>query len=173
MTEPIYGERFRPLPNLGKCMLLFDLQSKLSKLNPALYIKTDERAKNGADFWISGIYCKNPKRTAKIGTSGSLSEVTIDQQKYLQALHAGELDIFITGVCLNHIPEHDVFDLEKNSMLAPGWRKIALRLVTSKLCTLSRAKKIFNCSSLGEHDYDKMNFISRLRWAKQLAKKES
>ena len=165
LEKPIYGGRFGPPPDLGKTMLLCDFQAKLKRLHPDLYVKTDERTKNGANFWISGIYLKARRQPSKIKADRNL--VHAQHEKYLNALESGELDKFVSGVCLNHIPEYDIFDFALTRILAPGWRKLAMRFVAVNICTLERAQKVFNCPSLGESDYDNMNFFKRFNWTKK------
>lgn len=153
-------------------MLLTVFQEKLKKANPNLYVKTDERKKQGDNFWISGIYYQVRTRADLRYHSGGLAEIHREQAKYLEALSRGDLDKFITGVCLNHIPEYDIFDFTRSCMLVPGWRKIALRLVKANVCTLAQAKKAFNCTGLGESTYDKMKFFARMKWSKKLCQGE-
>ena len=153
-------------------MLIGDFSSKIKELNDHLYVKTDDRNEIAEGFHVSGVYYKQPGRVeSRFKNNKNL--VHAKHENYLLALEAGELDKFICGVCLEIVPEYDVFDLAYDRMLAPGWRKVVLRLVKLDLCTLVKARKVFNCSSLGEHDYDKMGFFDRLRWAKKLADGES
>lgn len=149
-------------------MLLGDMQSKLKKLNSRLYIKTDERKEHAKGFHVSGIYLKASERV-KLRFKNDKSAVHWKQGKYLEALERGELDRFICGVCLEHVPEYDVFCFVKNNILAPGWRKIVLKLVKYKICTLDQARNVFNRQSLGESDYDKMSFFKRLEWSRKLS----
>lgn len=161
------GERYAPpTDKLGATLLIGDFNLLIKKLNDRLYVKTDERKEIAEGFWVTGIYYKEPERVIS-RYKNNKNAVHGQHEKYLNALEAGELDKFITGVCLNVVPEYDIFDLAYNRMLAPGWRKIVLKLVQHKLCTLEKARKVFKCSSLGEHDYDKMKFFQRLAWAKK------
>lgn len=161
--------RYSPSQIWGDKVLLGDFQSRLRKINPGLYVKTDEISKLSLpDLRISGIYLKQHKRQ-EIKHKNDKNAVDYHHEGYLTALERGELDTFICGVALDYIPEYDVFDFARNQMLMPGWRKIALRLVELKLCSLEKAKKVFECSSLGESDYDKMSFFKRLEWARKLA----
>lgn len=168
--KPRYGERFGPLPTSGIIMLLCDFQSKLKRLNEDLYVKTDERVKHANDFWLSGIYLKATRQTIR-GDKNYAGDTA--QRKYLEELENGNLDKYICGVCLNHIPEYDIFDFELTRLLASGWRKIVLRLVKMNLCTLAEARKVFNCSALGESTYDKMKFFDRFNWAKKITQGET
>ncbi len=153
-------------------MLLCDFQAKLRRLHPGLYVKTDARKELAEGFHITGIYIKVPKREVyKYTTRVNKNAVNHKHEDYLNAAERGELDKFICGVCLEQVPEYDIFCLVNNSMLAPGWRKIALRMVKLKICSLAHARKIFSCSSLGESDYDKMSFFKRLNWAKDINNK--
>lgn len=165
--EPTYGERFRPLPGSGKTMTLDNFKHKLKQLNSKLYVKTDERTHNGGDFYLSGIYFKKRERKNIRSMGDSINYAETEQIKYLQALEAGDLDTFICGICLNHVPEYDVFDLARETMLMPGWRKIVLRIVKLRLCDIDKARKVFS-SSLGLQTYDHMKYLKRLAWAKEL-----
>lgn len=146
-------------------MYLFDLQAKLRELHPDLYVKTDTINKLHCGLVSSGIYLKNPKRAADRSTWGK-HYVHEKQRKYLEAIEAGQLDKFIMGVCLNYIPEYDIYDLERERILMPGWRTIVKRLHANKIITLDKARKVFNCKSLGESDWDKLNLHQRIRLVK-------
>ena len=149
-------------------MLLCDLQDKLKKINDKLYIKTDVRHSMKGDdtFRVSGIYLKQPKRHYMKTKGATRHYASADQQKYLEAREKGYFDTFICGVCLDVVTEYDIFDLDYNRMLAPGWRTIALQLVQKKVCSLDKVKEVFS-RSLGEYDYDHMSFFKRLEWSKE------
>jgi len=163
------ARRFSDPTKLGKQMILCDLQAKLRKVNDLLYVKTDRVNVTGnGRFKLSGIYLKVPKREQRRFKQDS-NQIHASHEKYLVALENGELDKFICGVCINHIPEYDIFDFEWSRILAPGWRTIAMKLIGLKLASAEKVKKVFECQSLGEHTYDKLNFFRRLEYAKKLA----
>lgn len=151
------------------CMLLFDFQSKLRKLDPRLYVKTDKCVVRENSLKHTGLYYKAERRTQMNVDSDSYGQVSPEHVKYLQALERGELDAFICGICLDIIPEYDIFNLEYTRLAIPGWRTIALRIVEAKAAKLDQVRKAFECSSLGETDYDKKSFFQKLEFAKRLA----
>lgn len=146
-------------------MLIGDFTSKLKKLNSKLYVKMDQR-QIIRGLGHSGIYLKQAKQAG-------LSYDTKDRghhlvNRYYQELESGQLDKFICGVCLEWIPEFDIYDDEYTKIVIPGWRTTLLRLVQAKAIDLDKAKKVFKCKSLGESDYDKLNFFGKLRFAKKV-----
>lgn len=148
-------------------MLIGDFQNRLKKVNPLLYVQTDKSVKRPEGHHHSGIYLKNRSRSAMGVSSESYGSVNTNHIKYLEALEKGELDTFICGICLDFIPEYDIFNLEQSRMCVPGWRSLALTLVNKKVATLEKVRKAFHCKGLGESDYDKMSFFQKLEFAKR------
>ena len=146
-------------------MYIFDLQNKLRKINKDLYVKQDEINQMSCGLISSGIYLKNPGRSKDM-TGSNKNLVIAQQRKYLEAVEAGHLDKFIIGVCLNYVPEYDIFDLERERILMPGWRTVAMRLVKMKVASLDKVRKVFQCKSLGESDWDNKNMFERIRTIK-------
>ena len=158
---------FTLVPARQKAMLIGDFQNRLKKVNPLLYVQTDKAVKRPEGHRHTGIYLKNHKRTDTGVDSSNFGIVNPNHIKYLQALENGELDTFICGICIDFIPEYDIFNLEYSRMCVPGWRSIALTLVSKKVASLDKVRKAFNCKGLGESDYDKMSFFQKLEFAKR------
>ncbi len=146
-------------------MYIFDLQAKLQKIHPDLYVKTDIVNHMHCGLVSSGIYLKNPKRSKDTTGSGKNLIIAV-QRRYLEAMETGQLDKFVMGICLNYIPEYDVYDLERERVLMPGWRTVAVRLARANIASLDKLKKVFKCRSLGETDWDNANLYERIRKAK-------
>jgi len=145
-----------------------NFKTKLTKLNSRLFIKSDSAKKDG-QFRFSGIYYKEPERDKISASSGDRNYAHVSQQKYLNELAAGNLDKFICGTCIDFIPEYDIIDTERSRIVAAGWRSILLRLVSLKLTTMDRARKVFSCPSLGEADFDRASFFEKLNIIRKLA----
>lgn len=164
---PPFQTMFTLVPARQKAMLIGDFQNKLKKANPLLYVQTDKSVLRPEGHRHSGIYLKNPKRNQMNVSSEQYGLVSPSHIKYLEALEKGELDTFICGICIDFIPEYDIFNLEYSKMCIPGWRSVALTLVNKKITTLAKVRKAFNCKGLGESDYDKMSFFQKLEFAKR------
>ncbi len=145
-------------------MLLGDFKHKLKRLNENLYIADEARVMDGLKH--SGIYLKGVRqRGLSWDTKG---QGTSKQEKYYAALESGELDKYMCGVCIEWLPEFDVYNAEYTRIAVPGWRTTLLRLIQSKVVTLDKARKIFECQALGESDYDNMTFFNKLQFAKKI-----
>jgi len=141
-------------------------QSQLQKLNSSLYVNKDAAVQSGG-FKHSGVYFKLGGPVPLTVSSADRHQASIEQIKYLDALDAGQLDRFLCGTCIDFVPEYDIIDVERMRVIAPGWRSILLRLVQLKVCTLDQARKVFSCSSLGQNDFDRMNFFERIDFIKK------
>lgn len=146
-------------------MYLFDLQTKLKKLHRDLYVHVDEVNNMHCGLVSSGIYIKNSTR-AQDNTGSGKNYANAQTRKHLEDLESGQRAKFVMGVCLNYVPEYDIYDLTRDKILMPGWRTIATRLVKLDIVTLDKAKKVFKCRSLGETDWDKARLYQRIRWVK-------
>lgn len=114
----------------------------------------------------AGIYLKQTKQAGLSSDVKGHGHHLVE--KYYAALESGQLDKYLAGVCLERIPEYDIFNEDYTKMEIPGWRTIILRLVQAKVTTLERARKVFECSSLGESDYDKLSLAGKMRLAKKI-----
>lgn len=146
-------------------MYLFDFQNKLKKLNERLYVNTEKVNRIAAGVFATGIYLKSGGRN-KVSEKLNVNYADSSVQGYLRGLKSGEQDTFVCGVSTNFVPEYDVYDLDREKILMPGWRTIALALVRKELCTIEKARRVFRCKSLGDTDWDKLQFPQRLQWAK-------
>jgi len=132
-------------------------------------VNTESKSRIHREIYSHGIYYKAEKRQSPtLGTEHLHSS----QAKYLEGLESGQLDTFICGIPAGEVPEYEVFDFEQTRILMTGWRSIIMALVKQKLVDLDKARNLFNCQSLGESDYDKMDFFKKFEFAKKLAKKE-
>lgn len=150
-------------------MLLTDLQAKLRKIDTRLYIDTSRPVirENGLKF--GGLYFKKARKDEIAVQKSDRNKVHSSHAQYLDALERGEMDIYVTAICLDFIPEYDIFNMEYTKLASMGWRSVALLLVSKKLATLDQVRKAFDCRGLGESDYDKAGFFGKLEIAKRLA----
>lgn len=146
-------------------MILSNFKSKLRELNPDLIVKDDQVSKMRG-FNLAGIYLKMKAQKGLSPWLRGFGEG--DAVKFCDAQASGQLDKHLCGVCIDWIPEYDVFNADYSCLSVPGWRTILLRLVATKVISLQRAQKVFDCRSLGESDYDKASYHNKLRIAKKL-----
>lgn len=148
-------------------MYLFDLQAKLKKANPDLFVLTDRRVEVLSEIPSHPLMLRYGKRSRKFNTWGK-HYVDSNTQKYMEMKENGQAGEYICGVSA-WTPEYDWFDLEKNMLKARGWRSLALFLVKKGLCTLDQARRAFECESLGTTSYDKLEYDQKLRLAREEA----
>lgn len=144
---------------------LFDFQSKLKRLNPLLCVHVEKANRIAPGVFVTGIYLRQPKRHASAAKTNT-NYASLEQREILQSAAEGHKDVFVHGVSTNYVPEYDIFDLDREKLLMPGYRTILLALVKKGLCPLDRARRVFNCSSLGDTDWDKITLVQRMSWAK-------
>ena len=149
-------------------MFLCDFKNLLAKVNPLLYVYDENAAYNFGHERISGIYLRGGRRDGGISASDKHYAGKAKAMAYLEAKESGALDTFCGGCNLGEIAEFDVFDLEFGRMVNMGWRSILLSLAKRGIISLDKAKKVFNCSSLGESDYDKLDFFGKLDYARKI-----
>lgn len=149
-------------------MLISDFNAKLRKLSTRLYIDTSKPVvrENGLKF--APLYYKNPRKQFSTVQKTDRNKISDSHAKYLDSLETGELDTYVTAICLDFIPEYDIFNIEYTKLAVMGWRSIALMLVKMKICELDKIRKAFTCSGLGESDYDKASYFGKLEFAKRL-----
>lgn len=146
-------------------MLFGDFTHKLRQLDSRIIVKTDQPTKMDG-LWHSGIYLQQVRQAGL--SKGTKGHGTAQQEKFYSELETGQLDKFLCGVCIEWVPEFDIFNAEHTKIAVPGWRTILMRLIQSKLVTKDKARKVFNCQSLGEIDYDRLTFFGKLEFAKRL-----
>lgn len=156
---------FKYWGNSQASMLIGDFKHKLARLNSRLYIRTDEVTKMDG-LAHAGIYMRNVKQAGLSWETKGRGDHRVE--RYYQELESGNLDKFLCGICVEWLPEYDIFNADYTKIAVPGWRTVLLRLVSLKAFTLDEARKVFNCYSLGENDYDRMTFFQRVEFAKRL-----
>lgn len=150
-------------------MLVSDLQAKLRKIDTRLYI--DNRSivtrENGLRF--APLYLKKARKSEISVQKTDRNQVSAAHAQYLDALEAGVMDTYVTAICLDFIPEYDIFNKEYSKLAVIGWRSLGMLLEKQKIASLDRIRKAFDCRGLGESDYDKLSFFGKLEMAKRLA----
>lgn len=150
-------------------MLLTDLQAKLRRIDTRLYINTDQIATRENGLRFGALYLKKARKSEISVQKADRNIVHSSHAQYLDALERGEMDTHITSICLDFIPEYDIFNMEYTKLSVIGWRSLALMLHKQKIAPLDKIKKAFQCNGLGESDYDRANFFGKLEFAKRLA----
>ena len=150
-------------------MLVSDLQAKLRKIDTRLYI--DNRSivtkENGLRF--APLYLKKARKSEISVQKTDRNQVSAAHAQYLDALEKGVMDTYVTAICLDFIPEYDIFNMEYTKLAVLGWRSLALMIVRQKLADLSKVKRAFECKGLGESDYERASYFGKLEIAKRLA----
>ena len=150
-------------------MLLTDFQARLRRIDTRLFVKTDRPEKRENGYKFGGLYFKKARREQINVQQSDRNIISAGHAKYLDALERGEFDTFVTAICLDFIPEYDIFNMNYTKLSVMGWRSVALLLVEKKIATLDKVRKIFNCKGLGESDYDRAGFFGKIEIAKRLA----
>ncbi len=150
-------------------MLLTDLQAKLRRIDTRLYIDNTKITTRENGLRFAPLYLKKARKSEISVQRSDRNSVHSAHEKYLDALERGEMDTYVTAICLDFIPEYDIFNMEYTKLAVLGWRSLALMLSKRKIAPLDRIKKAFQCNGLGESDYDRANFFGKLEFAKRLA----
>ena len=150
-------------------MHLVSFNEKLTKLNPRLYID-QKTPKPWCGHLLAGIYLKSPKRAKRRFFK---SDYHGDAAKYISALEAGYLDQHVSSICLDLIPEWDIWDLNNRMIKVRGWRTVLLELARKKVIDLEKARKIFSCSSLGLTDYEQAPWERKLEMVAEKEKQNA
>lgn len=150
-------------------MTLMSLQDKLKKISPLLYVDSTrpQVRENGLKF--GALYMKRPRKEAVNVAKQNRNLVNEGHAKYLDALETGQMDIYITSICLDFIPEYDIFNMEYTKLAVLGWRSLGLMLIKQKVASAERVKRGLQCAGLGESDYDRASFFGKIEIAKRLA----
>lgn len=149
-------------------MLLTDFKAKLRRLDTRLEIQHANPQLRENNLKFAPLYYKSPRREFSKIAKTDRNLVHSGHAQYLDALEKGVMDIYVTAICLDFIPEYDIFNKEYTKLAVIGWRSVLLMLVKKNIVSLDKARKVFNCQSLGEHDYDKMDIFGKLNFAKRL-----
>ncbi|NDG32708.1 hypothetical protein EB118_21865 [bacterium] len=150
-------------------MLLTDFQAKLRRIDTRLYIDSSRpfTRENGLRF--VPLYLKKARKSEITVQRSDRNSVSAAHAQYLDALESGVMDTYITAICLDFIPEYDIFNMEYTKLAVMGWRSIGLLLRNMKIADIDRIKKAFDCKGLGESDYDRASYFGKLEIAKRLA----
>jgi hypothetical protein len=140
----------------------YELETKLKKLNPLLYLGRTEVDYFNGELGSTGIYLKRRSIDAqKIANEA-------DHTNFIKkdCITAGAMrnlrdnDEYLGMTTLRHIPEGNQY-LPDQSLWAKGWREIVLAIVKRGHCTLERARRVFECPSLGQSDWDRMSDLQK------------
>lgn len=149
-------------------MTLITLKEVLKRIDPRLYIRDKDRkvsySHDSEVVYVGGIYLKETggRGTRLTGSDWNAASISAAQRRYREDLVSGNLDKFICGVSFNGVPEYDIYNLDTSDLVMPGWRSIAKVLALKKVASWDQIKRAFRCNSLGENDYDKLNFYGKL-----------
>lgn len=150
-------------------MLLGNFKDRLRKLNSRIFID-EEKATVMQGLRHAGIYLKSVKQAGlSLDTKGRGHGKV---ERYYAALESGDLNKFLCGICLEWLPEYDIFNAEYTKIAIPGWRTVLMQLIQKKVIDREQARKVFSCSSLGEADYDRLSFFAKMQFAKKLDRVE-
>jgi len=116
----------------------FDFQAKLRKLNPDLFIYTDEIVTLPTGVQATGIYQKNVRQPKNL--SDSELNYAGEGRKLLEGYYSGNLPKYICGISYPEIPEYDIEHLK-----IKGYRSILKFLIKNRLVSKDKAEKVFNC----------------------------
>jgi len=172
------GGGFRPAPDFMPFtlipweqpkMLLMNLQRRLKQLDTRFYIDSDNAKvrENGLKF--APLYFKKARRGESSVQKSDRNSVSAGHAQYLDALESGVMDTYVTAICLDFIPEYDIFNIEYTKLSVIGWRSLGLMLARMGLAPMDKIKKVFECEGLGESDYDRASFFGKIEIAKRLA----
>ncbi len=146
-------------------MYLFDLQAKLKKANPELYVQTDKAITAFHEIKSHPLMLRFGKRYRGFSNIGK-HYMDNDTQRYMEMKENGQAGEYICGVSA-YSPEYDRFNLDTGVLEVRGWRSVAMFLVKKGICSLDQARKAFECSSLGTTMYDKADYDKKLKWARE------
>lgn len=146
-----------------------NLQRRLKQLDPRFYIDTESAKVRENSLRFAPLYFKKARRGESSVQKYDRNIVNAGHAQYLDALESGVMDTYVTAICLDFIPEYDIFNMEYTKLAVIGWRSLGLMLAERKIAPLDRIKKVFECEGLGESDYDKASFFGKLEIAKRLA----
>lgn len=150
-------------------MLLTDFQTKLRRIDTRLYVDNSviSTRENGLRF--APLYFKKARKSEISVQRSDRNAVSASHAQYLDALENGVMDVYVTAICLDFIPEYDIFNMEYTKLAVMGWRSIGLLLRNMQIADINKIKKAFNCNGLGESDYDRASYFGKLEIAKRLA----
>jgi len=160
---------FTLIPLNQPTMLLTDLQARLRRIDTRLYIDTSKIVTRENNLRFAPLYFKKARKSEITVQKADRNSVSAAHAQYLDALERGEMDMYVSAICLDFIPEYDIFNMEYTKLAVIGWRSLGLIIANQKIASLDRIRKAFQCDGLGESDYDKASYFGKLEMAKRLA----
>lgn len=167
-THPQLYMPFTLLSLKQPSMLLTDFQAKLKRIDTRLYIDASKPVTKENGLKFAPLYLKKARRDQVSTSKTDRNLVHAGHAKYLDALESGVMDTYVTAICLDFIPEYDIFNKEYTKLAVIGWRSVGLILANQKIASIDRIRKAFNCQGLGQSDYDKLDLFGKLQFAKRL-----
>lgn len=146
-------------------MYLFDLQSKLRRCNEDLFVQTDRGLTVAHEIPSHPLMLRWGQRHRGFSSVGK-HYMDSDTQKLMAMKENGQAGQYICGVSA-YSPEYDIYELETGVLKVRGWRSVAMFLVNKKICTIERARRAFECESLGTTRYDKAGWDQKVAWARE------
>ena len=116
-----------------------EFERKLKRLNPKLYVGNLIQHQFNNELLSTGIYFKDENP---------------DKFSGIQELE-NQPDLYLGWITVKHVPEGNWYS-DRGRVIARGWREILLNLASKKYIDLQKARKVFDCPSLGLSDYDKL-----------------
>jgi hypothetical protein len=130
-------------------MTALEFERKLKKLNQRLYVSRTVNTTYNPELFSSGIYFQNGSELTNLYPKKSLTVSEFEQYREVNETP----DLYVSWCTWRHIPE-GTWIAKDESIIAPGWRQILLKLSAKKYIDLQRARKVFSCPSLGLSTYD-------------------
>lgn len=133
-------------------MLTSEFLRKLKRCNSRIYLTN-----NGAQFGgvrLAGIWVRK-RRKFKMKGRG----LTKGAQR-LEDADKGHVDIMLSNVPYPEVTEHEILSEDGMMIARKGWRSIVKDCVLKEAFSWEKAKKVFG-SSLGEHDWDKLDYYGK------------
>lgn len=134
-----------------------EFERKLRRLNPRIYLGKNINTEYNKELFSTGIYYKDGNNGEKIDGSVLDAEGSKLAQKYNESP-----DLYLTFCTYKAIPEGNLYD-DKGHIIAPGWREILLNLGKKNLISINKARKVFQCPSLGLSTYDNLSVIDKFK----------
>lgn len=135
-------------------MFLFELERKLRRCNPRIYVKSGGRATNEDGVKLAGIYLRQTRRR-DFGRHAQSQAV-----ERMRAAEAGWVDTLLTHSPTPEVPEFERLTADDSKIGLKGWRSIVKDCVIKGAFSWEQAKKVFG-RSIGEFDWDRMNYLEK------------
>ena len=144
-------------------MYLFDLQTKLKKINPNLVVFTDKGIALGEirSYPLVLMFGKRHRGFSALGKH----YMDANTQKYMEMKENGQNGEYICGVSA-WTPEFDMLN-ERGEVVARGYRSLGKLLAEKGIASWDKIRKVFRASDLGRTDYDRATYEQKLEWARK------